>query len=291
MQDRAFDSAALAQFAAAYPETPKVFRHGIASHPLLTLDALASLATRLRPDTLTHNAAVDLPLGIANSELPTNGLDIHQTIARIEDCGSWALLLNIEQDPAYAKLLHEVLAEVAPIIEPKTGKMMRLEGFVFISSPGAITPLHFDPEYNILLAVRGSKTMTMFPTADPAIIPQPFFEQYFNGGPRNLAWREEWATRGQPIDFAPGDAIYVPVLAPHWVQAHGDYCISLSMTWRSEWTFHHADACRFNSRLRRLGLTPAASRGYPESNRIKSYSYRALTKLERHCALNKEAGA
>ena len=87
--------------------------------------------------------------------------------------------------------------------------------------------------------------------------------------------------RGQPIDFVPGDAIYVPVLAPHWVQAHGDVCISMSLTWRSEWTFHHADACRFNRRLRGLGLNPAATRRYPESNRIKSYSHRALARLER----------
>ena len=58
MQDRAFDSQALADFAESYPEAPRVFKHGIADHPLLTLGALADLAKRLRPDTLTHNAAV-----------------------------------------------------------------------------------------------------------------------------------------------------------------------------------------------------------------------------------------
>ena len=70
-------------------------------------------------------------------------------------------------------------------------------------------------------------------------------EQYFAGGPRNLPWRDEWAARGTPIHIEPGEAIYVPILAPHWVQTHGQISVSLSLTWRSEWSFHHADACRF----------------------------------------------
>jgi hypothetical protein len=56
--------------------------------------------------------------------------------------------------------------------------------------------------------------------------------------------------RGRAIDIAPGEAIYVPILAPHWVQTHDAVSVSLSLTWRSEWSFHHADACRFNRRLR-----------------------------------------
>lgn len=276
----AFPQDALSTFESVYPLAPTQLTHGIADHPLLTLEALGALAARMRPDTLEHNAAVDLPLGISNAETPANGLSVHDTIARIGECGSWVLLKYIEQDPDYLALMHGVLDEIAPIVARRTGEMMRLEGFIFISSPRAVTPLHFDPEYNILLQARGSKTMTLFPTADPDIISQEFFEAYFAGGSRNLPWRDEWEARSRAISIVPGEAIYVPILAPHWVRTHDEVSISLSLTWRSEWSFHHADACRFNRRLRRIGLRPAPPRIYPADNRAKSYGQRALAKLE-----------
>ncbi|WP_305098453.1 cupin-like domain-containing protein [Croceibacterium aestuarii] len=281
MHQQAFTQSALADFASAYPLVPQHLTHTIARHPLLELDALADLADRLRPETLEHNAAVGLRLGIGYDETPSNGLGVRETIERINECGSWVLLKYVEQDPAYARLMRDVLSEIEPLVAPKTGKMFRFEGFIFVSSPDAVTPLHFDPEYNILFQARGSKTMTLFPAADPDIIGDPFFEQYFSGGPRNLPWQDDWAARGKAISIAPGEAIYVPILAPHHVKVHGDVSVSLSITWRSEWSCHHADACRFNRRLRKIGLRPASPRLYPQNNRAKSYSHRALSKLER----------
>lgn len=281
MVDSVFPNAAREAFSVAYPQTPTHLTHTIADHPLLSLEALGALAARLRPETLEHNAATDLPLGMAYADTPRNGLSVQETIERIGECGSWVLLKYIEQDPAYAQLMRDVLGQIEDIVLPRTGEMMRFEGYIFISSPRAVTPLHFDPEYNILFQARGSKTMTLFPTADPEIISQEFFEAYFNGGSRNLPWDESWNVRATPISITPGEAIYVPILAPHWVQTHDEVSVSLSLTWRSEWSFHHADACRFNRRLRQIGLRPAAPRLYPENNRLKSYGYRAIARAER----------
>jgi hypothetical protein len=279
MANLVFNEQAHKTLAASYPALPAHLSHSLAGHPLLDIEALAGLASRMRPETLEHNAAVDLPLGISNADTPVNGLSVHDTIAKIDECGSWVLLKSIEQDQYYASLMRDVLAEIAPLIEQVTGPMLRMEGFIFISSPHAVTPLHFDPEYNILFQARGSKTMNLFPVADPDIIGQQFFEQYFAGGPRNLPWQEEWAARANPISIVPGEAIYVPLLAPHWVRTHDQVSVSLSLTWRSEWSFHHADACRFNRRLRRLGVSPRPTAIYPVNNKIKSYCQRALTRL------------
>jgi hypothetical protein len=276
-----FGADTLAEFVGAYPTRPRRLAHGLAGHPLLSLEALLQLAGRMRPETIEYNAAIDLPMGIANADTPQNGLTIHETIERIGECGSWVLLKYIEQDPAYAALMREVLDEIEPLVARKTGAMMRLEGFIFVSSPEAITPLHFDPEYNILFQSRGSKTMTLFPQSDPDIISDRFFEAYFAGGPRNLPWKDEWASRGLQIDIAPGEAIFVPILAPHWVKVHGEVSISLSLTWRSEWSFHHADACRFNRRVRQWGLSPARPVLWPGDNRLRSYGHRALARLDR----------
>ena len=135
MAHSAFPPTAVADFAEAYPLAPQHLTHNIAGHPLLEISALLALAERMRPETLEHNAAVDLPLGISNAEVPANGLSVAETIARIGECGSWVLLKNIEQDPAYAALMREVLSQVEPIVRPATGPMIRLEGFIFVSSP------------------------------------------------------------------------------------------------------------------------------------------------------------
>jgi hypothetical protein len=73
----------------------------------------------------------------------------------------------------------------------------------------------------------------------------------------------------------------VPILAPHWVKTHGEVSVSLSLTWRSEWSFHQEDAHRFNSRLRRFGLDPAPPRHFPRGNLAKSVAQRALQRVER----------
>jgi hypothetical protein len=79
----------------------------------------------------------------------------------------------------------------------------------------------------------------------------------------------------------PGDAIYVPVKAPHWVRNGPEPSISLSITWRSEWSYHKSYAHGFNRMLRRAGLRPASPRPFPHRNLAKSAAYRALCKALR----------
>ena len=280
MSPDVFPEQAVHTFRDAYPLRPAHLTHRLAGHPLLEIEALGRLAERIRPQDLEHNAATDLPLGISNADNPSNGLSVHDTIASIDRCGSWVLMKQVQQDPAYRDLLHDVLAELKPEIEPATGEMLKPVAFIFISSPDAVTPLHFDPEYNILFQIRGTKTMTLFPAEDSEIVTQRFREQYYGGGPRNLPWREEFASRGQALHIAPGEGIYVPILAPHWVKTHGEVSVSLSLTWRSYWSFHQEDAHRFNRTVRKFGLDPAPPRPFPQSNLAKSVVHRAARKAE-----------
>jgi hypothetical protein len=165
--------------------------------------------------------------------------------------------------------------------------MLQLEGFIFVSSPNAVTPLHFDPEYNILCQIRGSKTMHVFSAEDEEMASPVFVENYHSGGPRNLPWKEEFEERGRSFLLAPGDALYVPVTAPHWVRNGPEVSISFSITWRSRWSFHEADARAFNKRLRGLGINPALPRRFPEGNLLKSVAHRTLRKVGRVAGLKR----
>jgi quercetin dioxygenase-like cupin family protein len=191
------------------------------------------------------------------------------------------VLKFIEQDPIYCALLHDTLAELKSLVKPVTGPMLKMEGFIFISSPGAVTPFHFDPEHNILLQLRGSKTMTIFRAGDEKIARGELHEAFHMGGHRNLPWQDDLAASGTAFELHPGEAIYVPVKAPHWVKNGGEPSISFSITWRSEWSYREEQAHGLNRLLRQAGLNPAPPARFPNQNLLKSVAYRALAKAGR----------
>lgn len=276
----AFDPSALDALAEAYPERPLRLAHNLAGHDLLTLEALVALATRMDPVHVEYNRG-DLPIGIDADATPANGLSIAETIRGIEQCGSWMVLKFVEKDPVYRALLDAVLDEIAPVVAPRTGAMLKREAFIFISSPGAVTPFHFDPEHNILLQIAGEKVMTIFPADDEELASGEQHEAFHRGGHRNLLWQDDFAAKGTPFSLSAGEAVYVPVKAPHWVKNGDRPSISLSVTWRSEWSYAEEYARQMNHMLRRAGLRPAAPRRYPHNNLIKSVGYRAIDKARR----------
>ena len=267
------------RFAALYPEVPGVVSHTLADHSLFTFDALADLATRLDPASVEYNRG-DLPTGVDPASIPGNGLSIGDTIRGIETNGSWMVLKFVERDPAYSALLNATLDELLPVVRPHTGAMHQLEAFIFLSSPNSVTPLHFDPEHNILLQLRGAKTMTIFPQTDTEIAPGDAHERFYQGlAHRNLPWRDDYAPRGKAFTLSPGDGMFVPVMAPHWVKNGPGVSVSFSVTWRSDWTYAVADAHALNAVLRRRGLSPAFPGRYPAQNRAKSLAWRAMRRL------------
>ncbi len=272
-----FAAPARAKFAAHYPEKAHILGHSLTSHPLLEIEALAQLAEALPLSSVEYNRG-DLPIGV-DGKPGSNGLTIAETIRRVAEAESWAVLKNIEQVPQYRDLLMGLLEEIRPEIEAATGAMLRPQGFIFVSSPNSMTPYHFDPEHNILLQIRGTKVMTQFPAGDTRFVPDEAHETYHTGGPRELKWDDAMLAHGTEFPLAPGEALFVPVMAPHFVRNGPMPSVSLSITWRSEWSYRESDARTFNAILRERGLTPRAPGRFPQQNYAKAYAYRVMRKL------------
>ncbi|GGB87721.1 hypothetical protein GCM10011494_02600 [Novosphingobium endophyticum] len=264
-------------FASHYPETPHKLVHTLGAHPLMELGTLARLAEALPEASIEYNAG-NQPIGV-NGKPAATGIPIGETIRHIETTNSWAVLKNIEQHAAYAALLSDLLDELRPEIEARTGRMLKTQGFVFVTSAGGVTPYHFDPEHNILLQVRGSKVMTQFPAGNPRYAPDEAHEAYHTGGARELRWRDDLLPGGREFPLAAGEALFVPVMAPHFVRNGPEPSVSLSITWRSEWSFAEADARTFNGLLRRFGLRPRSPGRWPARNLAKAYGWRAMRRL------------
>ncbi|GAA0282588.1 hypothetical protein GCM10009127_24980 [Alteraurantiacibacter aestuarii] len=265
------------EFAAHYPEAPCKLVHALGTHRLMSLESLAALADFLPDDSVECNPA-DLPIGVDGKPQET-GLSGGETIRAIESAHSWVMLKRAEQHPAYRQLLSDLLDELRPQVEPRTGAMMNLQCFIFITSAGGVTPFHFDPEHNILMQLRGSKVLTVFPAGDERFAPHEKHEAYHRGGGAELPWNDEMATHGTRVSLQPGDALFIPVMAPHFVKNGNEVSVSLSITWRSEWSFAEADARAFNSILRNFGLNPKPPRRWPGSNNIKALAWRAARRI------------
>jgi hypothetical protein len=261
---------------AVYPERPGRLSHRLAGHPLLTLEALVELGGRLPAKDVEYNAG-DLPYGVEPEEVGRTGLSVQETIRRIEECGSWMVLKHVQQDPAYRDLLEEALGELAPAVEPATGRMLTKVAFIFVSSPGAVTPFHLDPEHNVLLQIKGSKTMMIVP-GDEEVVPAEKHESYHVGGHRNVPWRDEYEPKGEKFELKPGDAVHVPLMWPHWVKNGPEPSVSFSITWKNEWVYQEADVRGMNHLLRRFGLDPAPPAQFPKRNPGKVLAYRAIRK-------------
>lgn len=273
-----FPAHARATFAAAYPDRSTKLHHGLVGHDLLTLEALATLAERMPSTSVEYNLG-KLPLGVRPEDTPSNGLTLGETIRTIDSNGSWAVLKNVERDPAYAALLDAALAELAPIVADRTGPMLHREAFIFLSSPGSVTPFHMDPEHNILLQIMGVKTMTVFPARDQQLVPAQKSEDFHGGGHRNLVWQDGFKAHGMAVRLEPGDAIHVPVKAPHFVENGPTVSVSLSVTWRSERSVAEGELHSFNALLRKRGLPVGTVSAQPETQGVRRLVYRIMRKL------------
>ncbi|MEZ5826497.1 MAG: hypothetical protein R3C97_17740 [Geminicoccaceae bacterium] len=245
-----------AEFERSYPDRHFRCTHNVADDPLLKIEALLELCKRLPETSIEYNAG-NLPVGIDPAKTPGNGLSPAETIERIRDNKSWLVLKYIEQDPDYRELLHDLLGPVVEMAENVTPGIDKLEGYVFVSSPGSVTPFHVDNEHNFLLQIRGDKTMHAWHRDDRETLSEQQLECYHSGAHRNLPHDPAIDARRFSFLLHPGEGVFQPVTAPHWVQNGGEVSISLSVTFRSESSVRESELYRFNHRLRSIGFDPA----------------------------------
>lgn len=254
--------------------------HHLVDHPLFQLPRLLELAQALPGDRVEYNAG-KLAVNQDPAKTPLNGLSIAETIRRIEGCSSWMVLKNIERDAAYGKLLADCLADVAATGHAEARGMCGSEAFVFISSPGSITPYHIDPELNFLLQIRGSKTLTVFPCDDREMLTDEELERFYIGAHRNLVYRDEFAVKGVPFEMHPGDGVHVPVTSPHHVRNGPEVSISFSITFRTPATERRGIVYSVNHSLRRRGWKPTPYGRSWLKDTLKMNGHRVLRRLRK----------
>ncbi len=243
------------QFAECFDRKPFFISHRLCEHPLFDLERLLKLAQTLPEKHIEYNAGT-LPVNQDQKLTPRNGLSVAETVRRIRECKSWMVLKWVEYDPAYRALLEQCLSEVRQHSDAIRPGMCQPQAFIFLTSPGSVTPYHIDPEHNFLLQVRGSKIVRLFNGNDPTILSHEELEKFYGARQRNFALREENRDRCWTYDLQPGLGLHFPVTFPHWVQNGDDVSVSFSITFRTPDLDRRRAVYAFNHRLRQWGGQP-----------------------------------
>lgn len=154
-------------------------------------------------------------------------------------------LLNVQADDTYRRLVDEVLDEVRPQIEARDPGMCYRAGWIFVSSPGAVTPFHIDHEHNVILQILGTKRLYTWDPFDREVVSERAQELFHDQHSREqVIWRDDLKKRARVFELEPGMGAYYT-----------------DSTRRRELLY------RGNARLRRLGLSPRPVGTWPARDR------------------------
>lgn len=256
---------------------PFGFTHELNKHPFFQLENLVELSKRMpnaqreyvfaKHEFGAHDDMEQYRHAANNDQLSTVEL-----IQNIEEQNIIIVLRNAETDPIYGNFVNECLNSLGRFVEPITGPIRQYESYIFVSPPQAYTPYHYDPEQNFFMQIRGQKQMAVYDVTEREILPELALERYYGEGQKITKCDDSLFDKYELFDLQPGDGVYVPVTAPHWVRTLDEISISVSINFRSPSSVRRARVYRFNRLMRKIGLspqpvTPQAS-AFPE--RLKS---------------------
>jgi hypothetical protein len=252
-------------FAENFDKRPFYVKHDLAHHPLLRLSAIAALSERLPKNLLEwHLGQVE---AFTNpGTLKSHNLSCSDAILKVAEQATWVLLLQIEHDRLYKQLLDELLDQIELLSKRTHPGMSERQAFLFVSSRAAVTPFHFDPEYNFLLQVRGQKTICMWDPSNRIVLPARALDNYYAGigggdplyANRNQPYRDEFMASAWQVPITAGQGVHFPLHAPHMVSTESDVSISLSITFRTRRSQFNAVVHGANGHVRRVGIEPPA---------------------------------
>lgn len=239
-------------FPEAFARRSVYVRHALVDHPLFTMDAIAELADRLPPDSVRRERG-KLPF------INTDGyVDVGQgppsaTIKNIDRNGFRVSLRDIQQAPEYAQLINACLDQVDALVAEREGGMRHRAGYLFISSPAATTPMHFDVEHSFLLQVRGAKNVSVAAFDQNPGVLQRERDRYLDGVGCDF---DAMQTVAETFRIRPGVGVYLPSYVPHWVETEAGVSVSFSIPFYTAFCERAAIVYGLNRRLRKFHLSP-----------------------------------
>jgi hypothetical protein len=264
------------------------FGHQLRDHPALTIESLANIIPRLPPAHVHYSTSL-----LSNGDdfegtfkRKPQDQSIEETIARLSNSEGYIMVSQPEADSAFADLHKQMLADVEAVVAARgiRGGVLGSKLYLFIASPGSVTPFHMDRYSTFLLQFRGTKEVTVFPQWDDGTISSADREAYTAYAKTKLPWNDAIDARGTKFTFSPGQALHIPFAAGHHVKnGPGDISISMSIIFNTQESMAWRGALEFNHRARRvwrkIGLAPVKVGRNAALDRTKATLWRQYARL------------
>ena len=261
---------------------PFQFRHGFQDHPALTHQSLVEVLPALPPDQVMYSSrSDDLAGNLDTAHIDhRNGLSLEETIENIRTSNSYIAVKRPETHPVFRELADELTSDIGRLMQERgTGRSpTELELWLFIASPEAVTPFHFDRYSNFLFQIRGSKEVAVFEPWNSEVIEQVDYEAYVAHEARRMHWHDDKDRFAHKFHMEPGQAVHIPFLGGHYVKnGKEDVSITMSVFFHNDETTRWSRALLTNhflrKRLRPLRVTPRPIRASHGIDSVKAHAY------------------
>ncbi|MCO6509300.1 MAG: cupin-like domain-containing protein [Aridibacter famidurans] len=247
------------EFADKFNVLPFAVSHNLGEHPLFELPRLAELATTLwemaAGKVVVQEGSADF--GNRWDEIPNKALSLIKGIREIEQTDAWVLLKSIQEDPEYRECIDQCLTELSELTSVDLKKEITwMDGYIFIASPGAVTPHHIDHESNFLLQIHGDKSINVCDPYDRSVLFEDEIENYYAGDLSAAKFKPASQEKAYVFPMEPGKGVHIPSKGPHWVRNGGHYSVSFSINFCMRQTDVRSRIYQCNHYLRKLSFEP-----------------------------------
>jgi hypothetical protein len=253
-----------AAFRDAFGRSPLPFGHTLSGHPQLTVEAVAALAARVPPSwTRPHTGRLPVVFPQKVTTLDASSPEVARSIA---DNGHRLLVYHLERLSSYRDVVGSCHDEVVAVVGEREGGVCGQSVSIFLASPGAVVQSHFDRHHNVLLQLEGTKEITVGAFAD-SVEGHRVIERARRWTHNNL---RELPTQTHTFVLGPGDGLYIPPHAFHWVHGGPDVSVAFSYGFATPTTLLAPTVYWCNANLRRLGLRPRPPGESDRRDRVKA---------------------
>jgi hypothetical protein len=250
--------------------------HSLAEEPLLSLDALADAADRMPGSTVVQRSG-DQP--VVGAREPMAPAERPGDVTRgVLSSGRWVRLTSLTMLPEYAELLPRAAGQFELMLRARGERILAHDLLAFVAGPGTTVPAHVDCDHQMLMQIRGSKTVRIGTYTDPTVA-QLQTERAFAPTPLPPSVHPD---RCESRTLLPGDGLVIAASTFHWIEnGNDDVSIALTCVARTERNTRDAAAHRFNRRVRTLGLHPTPPGRNVALDRAKQRVARATVRRRR----------
>jgi hypothetical protein len=247
-----------ATFRQNFGHVPFALRHRLALSSLITIDRLTAIAEKMLATGRAGRLVIfegAQTAGDVYSKMKKRK-PFAAAVSQLERFNYWLTFVNVsEVDPELNDLYRETLQDVETLLGmPILKDVNRGHMNVFMASPNVITPYHIDYEHNFLCQMASEKDVWLWNPDDRANLSELEIERFYCGDMEAARYGVDTQSRGREFHIRPGDALYHPPLAPHWVKNGPRVSISVSMGFSTTSLDRRARIYQGNRILRSVGL-------------------------------------